>query len=173
MLSFWPPKAGDAPREETGRDLGRPGNPGRPSPSTTRILLGLLGLLAALAIGAMFLSNAGVDTPLEAKILSPEDGEALSPGEIIIRIRISTPGADTEFPEWELSYRRVESTEDWRLIQAENGVVLNLEPGNGLHIVEIAAPGQYEVRLNAQAESVETDDEFRASDRVTFTIAAE
>lgn len=169
-MSFWQPSGGDPSREDGRRGLGRPGNSGRPSPSTAQILLGLLGILIALAVGAMFLSAPRDDAPLEARILSPEEGEGLSPGEVIIRIRVATPGADTEFPEWELSYRRVDSAEDWRLIQTENGVVLNLEPGNGLHIVEIMTPGRYEVRLNAQAESVETDDEFRASDSVTFSV---
>jgi hypothetical protein len=130
--------------------------------STTQILLGLLVLFVVLAGGGRLLSDCGPPA-MKAAIISPDNGERLPAGRVIIRAR----AYDGEIgSRWEVAYTAPSAPYEWQSIGSGP---YGLEPGllgRGLFFLDLTEPGLYRVRVayhNAAGDRV-------VWDTVAFTL---
>jgi hypothetical protein len=64
----------------------------------------------------LFVDLLGKSRPaVEAEIVSPNDGEVVQPGSVVLRIRATSK---EELSYWQLSYRRVGEETEWHELES-------------------------------------------------------
>jgi hypothetical protein len=149
---------------EGGEPVGSDGGPYRPPPedpeawrdaesrrkgwwgvdlSTTQMLLGLLVLFVVLVGAGRLLNNCGAPA-MKAAILSPDNGERLPAGRVIIRAR----AYDAEIgSRWEVAYTAPGAPYEWQGIGSGSSDLEPGLPGRGLFFLDLTEPGLYRVRV--------------------------
>ena len=129
--------------------------------STTQMLI-FLGALSVTVV--LFVALLGKSRPLvEAEIVSPDDGEVVQPGSVVVRIR-ATGREDLSY--WRLSYRRADEGTEWHELESGDSPAYPMYPDRGLYVIDMEQPGDYELRLIVELQ----EDGSQAIDLSEFTI---
>jgi hypothetical protein len=136
-------------------------SPKRPEISTTQILIGIIAI--ALVSLIAYLWSSSQSESMEAAILSPDNGDQLPAGRVIIRASASGGGVGNG---WEVAFTAPSAPNEWQMIASgPQGLAPRLQ-GRGLFFLEATEPGLYRVRVvyhNGAGDRV-------VEDTVEFTI---
>jgi hypothetical protein len=122
-------------------------SPKRPEISTTQILIAILAI--ALVSLVAYLWSSSRTGGMEAAILSPDNGDRLPAGRVIIRARADggERGADGRGSGWEVAYSAPSAPNEWQTIASGPQSLIPALQGRGMFLLDLTEPGPYRVRV--------------------------
>ena len=100
-----------------------------------------IGVFVLIGLVAILVSNDSRHP--QVAIVSPDDNARLEAGRIAVRIRVQ----EIEVAAWQLSLKGPHTAGEWMTLARGSSVPQYSALGAGIHFIELAQPGEYELHL--------------------------